>query len=445
MRLSSVRQIKIIADLLRTGTYPVDLRPRQFDPPWREYFTWCLEWLDSHDSPDAASGRLRDDFGQAFGYRSPRDITNHARLQKFMDVDLQYDAARHVLDSIDSVRWLWPGWLPRGLTSLLAAAPGTGKSYLALELARCLIAGTPFPDGAPVPQSGPVLFVDAENTPTIHKQRLSVWPAELLDQLYFMLPMSGRFAIDLNTLADRDRLSDMVWALRPLLVIVDSYGSVVGRGENVKENVQDMLAFFNQLAKEFDCSVLLVHHLRKARAVPRRRVRPLTLDAIRGSSHITAIARQIWALQFVPVGPEPRADDPRRLWVLKSNVGAPPPPLGVTFSPHPDHPDVAQLTFGDAPQPYKPPTRVDECAQWLLELLAASQEPLRRGEILERARDAGFNNSLLYRARRQLGDRIVNTHGPRHPQNAWALSEGEASGDPEASEVSATSTSNPID
>ena len=50
---------------------------------------------------------------------------------------------------IPPVSWLWPGWIPRGMITLLCAAPGAGKSYLALDLARRLIAGLPWPDGAP--------------------------------------------------------------------------------------------------------------------------------------------------------------------------------------------------------------------------------------------------------------------------------------------------------
>jgi hypothetical protein len=28
---------------------------------------------------------------------------------------------------------------------------------------------------------------------------------------------------------------------------------------------------------------------------------------------------------------------------------------------------------------------------------------------------------LIYRARKHLGERIVDTHSPQHPRNAWAL------------------------
>jgi len=34
----------------------------------------------------------------------------------------------------EPIRWLWPGWLARGKLHVLAGAPGTGKTTLAMAL-----------------------------------------------------------------------------------------------------------------------------------------------------------------------------------------------------------------------------------------------------------------------------------------------------------------------
>jgi hypothetical protein len=34
----------------------------------------------------------------------------------------------------EKVQWLWPGWLARGVLTLIDSDPGTGKSTLAAEL-----------------------------------------------------------------------------------------------------------------------------------------------------------------------------------------------------------------------------------------------------------------------------------------------------------------------
>ena len=83
------------------------------------------------------------------------------------------------------------------------------------------------------------------------------------------------------------------------------------------------------------------------------------------------MARNVLGLQWVATGPDPgeSQNGPRRLWVMKSNIGRYPPPLGVTFTSHPQHPDVALIGYGAPPVPYRAPTKSDDCADWLEELL----------------------------------------------------------------------------
>jgi hypothetical protein len=69
------------------------------------------------------------------------------------------------------VRWLWPGWIPRGMITLLGAYQGTGKSYFVLDIARTVIHGGPWPDGAPAEKLGTVIYVDAEAIPQVNNER----------------------------------------------------------------------------------------------------------------------------------------------------------------------------------------------------------------------------------------------------------------------------------
>jgi RecA-family ATPase len=114
-----------------------------------------------------------------------------------------------MVKTLPDLEWLWPGWLPSGLVSLLAATPGTGKSYLALDLAHRVISGTEFPNGSPVLTPGPVVYVDAENTPSVFKKRVQTWSPRALAQFYIMLPDLRRLVINLDEAEDRERLWDM--------------------------------------------------------------------------------------------------------------------------------------------------------------------------------------------------------------------------------------------
>jgi hypothetical protein len=48
---------------------------------------------------------------------------------------------------VKPVRWMWDGWLAHGKLHVLAGAPGTGKSTIAIAFAAVVTTGGPWPDG----------------------------------------------------------------------------------------------------------------------------------------------------------------------------------------------------------------------------------------------------------------------------------------------------------
>jgi hypothetical protein len=145
----------------------------------------------------------------------------------------------------------------------------------------------------------------------------------------------------------------------------------------------------------------------------------MTLDDVRGSGHIVATCRSILGLSVIQTGSHLDPNGPRKLQVLKTNLGVYPDPLGVQFIPQP--PRGVQVQYGDAPQRFASPTTAERCGEWLLATLAEASRPLRPCELVEAAQDAGFTRSMVYRARRQLGERIVDTAGHKNPDNQWDL------------------------
>lgn len=62
----------------------------------------------------------------------------------------------------EAVRWLWEGWLARGKLHLLAGAPGTGKTTIAVSIAATVSAGGRWPDGT-AGEHGDVLIWSGED------------------------------------------------------------------------------------------------------------------------------------------------------------------------------------------------------------------------------------------------------------------------------------------
>ena len=67
------------------------------------------------------------------------------------------------------------------------------------------------------------------------------------------------------------------------------------------------------------------------------------------------------------------------------------------------------------------PTLRDGASAWLLAYLAAAGEPVQPKAVIEAAKAAGFGRQMIYRARDELGNQVVNSLGRKHPQNGWML------------------------
>jgi|GEM_PF-871025 len=65
---------------------------------------------------------------------------------------------------VESIDWLWSGWLARGKLHILAGAPGAGKSTIAIGLAATVTSGGRWPDGTACGLAG-VLVWSGEDDP----------------------------------------------------------------------------------------------------------------------------------------------------------------------------------------------------------------------------------------------------------------------------------------
>lgn len=319
--------------------------------------------------------------------------------------------------NLPQTTWFWPNWIPRGLLTLLAAWPGVGKTYLALDLARRLIESLPAPDEALFQRrSGTVVYVDAEDfLPDIY-ERATVWQMPL--DRFYPIQRPPRDLIDLARKDDQDQLIEMCYDLRPDLVIVDSLSSVNVKGENNIEDVREVLGFLMEVAGAFDLALILIHHLRK----PNQGVtQPITMHDLRGTGHLVAMARSILSLDVIKTGPTEDFNGPRQLKVLKKNRGKYPPPLGLRYEDSATNPDVAVLVFGPIELfAHYPETLAEKCATWLRDLLE-ERGPLPFKEIQALAAIEDFRRGVLTEARQLLGDQVVDTRGTKRWGNKWAL------------------------
>lgn len=180
-------------------------------------------------------------------------------------------------------RWLVKELWSEGAVGIVGGEPKCGKSFLALELAVAVAAGTPALRRFPVPRPGRVLLYAAEDAPHIIRRRLqgicTVAGCELhtLDVQVITAPT---LRLDLDE--DRERLQRTVAAFKPRLLILDPFVRLHRIDENASSEVAPILAYLRELQRRHELAVLLVHHAKKSAA----RVR--AGQALRGSSEFHA-------------------------------------------------------------------------------------------------------------------------------------------------------------
>ena len=421
--MASSDSIQLIRAMLAGETLP-GIDADALGEPWRTLFL--------HLSPGAGRSEVEALVRQLTAGRRDGDWLTARLVDELAGPEdagpATFPSLHDLSSELGSVEWLWRGWLPRGLLSLLGAAPGAGKSLVALDLARRVLEGLPMPDGTPAgyrdaaPGAATVLYVDAEAAPQVLQARASAWGMDTR-RLYTLLPPGSWGALDLCQRRHQEHLLRVVAGVRPELVVVDSLSASTGKSENNVETVRGFLAFLASAARAHHVALLLIHHLRKrGKSAGGQGHLPgdaVTADDLRGSGHITAVPRSVLALSTVHTGPRPDPNSPRRLQVVKSNLCACPPPLGVRFQPDPE--GVPWLVYGEPPVPYHPPTQVDACAEWLVGLLQAAGHPLRPQDVVAAAAGAGFRQRMVYHARKQLEGVVVDTENKYSPHNCWRL------------------------
>lgn len=397
----------------------------QFDEPWRTLYLVAERHLDQGRPPHDALGQAAQASARADGNYWDSVSRLVEAISSASDIP-QYESYQDIAASLPPIAWLWQNWLPRGMLSLLGGFQGTGKSYLALDMARVVTQAETWPDGTPVQAPGrPAVYVEAEAVPQITAQRLRDM-GMIADKLYPLLP--DRYGIiNLTERSWQDRLADMVGVLNPELVIIDSLSTISDRSQNDVEALNDLLMFLVRLAAFGNCGMLVLHHLRKPSAM-QLSFPGVSIHDFRGSGHITAMARTVLGYSVVQTGKQFSLNGPRRLDLAKTNVGDYPAPIGIKLVK--DQTGRTLFEYGQAAE-MESGTQRDAAAEWLLDALELAGEPLSQAEIVKQGLEEEYSRPTVLRALDALeqAGQIVPTKGRKVTGNKWALTTWESKGD----------------
>lgn len=162
------------------------------------------------------------------------------------------------------IQWLVEELWSDQAVGILGGEPKCCKSFLALDVAVSVASGAACLRQFPVRRSGKVLLFPAEDSLAVVRQRLQ-GIATAATVCFDSLPVEVITAasLRLDTPTDRQRLSNTVEQLRPILLILDPLIRLHRVDENDATQIAALLSFLRELQRKFQLAVMLVHHARK--------------------------------------------------------------------------------------------------------------------------------------------------------------------------------------
>jgi AAA domain-containing protein len=217
-----------------------------------------------------------------------------------------------------SVSWLWEPYLARGKLSVIDGDPGTGKSFVTIDLAARISSGAALPCGGPSAEPASVLLLSAEDdardticprllAANSNPSQVGIFAAPGLE-----MDRLPQFPQDLDALESAIRISNAA------LVVIDPLMAFLPSAvyANNDQSIRSALSPLAAVAAASGACILLVRHLRKSGGA----------NAIyRGSGSIGIMGAVRTGLMIARHPEEPEL---RVMTICKTNIGPPGHSLG---------------------------------------------------------------------------------------------------------------------
>ena len=274
----------------------------------------AVDWLRRH--PEADSGAI---------IALPRIVPAPAAIEAAKTGSLRSVASVELICGADirpePIRWLWHEWIAAGKLHILAGAPGTGKTTIALALAATISNGGRWPDRSKAP-IGSVLMWSSEDSPSDVLVPRAIACGADPSRLHFVGDVfdgEGRRpfdpATDMRTLEEAaTRIGDVK------LLIVDPVVSAVAGDSHKGAETRRALQPIVDLAARIGCAVIGISHFSKGTSGRE------PLERVTGSLAFGALARVVLAAAKMPE--DDQGSGGRLLARAKSNIG---PDTGGTY------------------------------------------------------------------------------------------------------------------
>ncbi len=207
------------------------------------------------------------------------------------DGDVPCKVTFRTADQFDTkpARQLIRGWFPRGELCIVAGKPGVGKGIVITDICARGSRGVDLPNGdRPLgPFVSGVICLPGEDSADEWARRLTVADAQL-DRVMLAETIPDSAGVEHPISASTIAAAVEGMARQGAgLVVVDSFAGLAnsaGKDTN-KGEVRAVLDDLSEVARRFDLTIVIIHHVRKAQGDP--------LDILQGNTQIGAAVRSV--------------------------------------------------------------------------------------------------------------------------------------------------------
>jgi hypothetical protein len=339
---------------------------------------------------------------------------------RHMPTERNTDIAVNRINTVEpeQLSWLWMPYIALGKLTLLEGDPGIGKSFITCALATAVSTGHGLPDGsrASSPTSGsPSAHIGAEApanmTPTKPSNVIMFTAEDGLGDT--IRPRLERMKADLDRIYAVSQLisfddkglgqfEEVVAVYEPHLVIIDPLTVYMANTDIHRSNcVQEVMSRLAAIATKFQCAILCVRHISKARG-------SRAINAGLGSIAFSGAVRSI-----LLAGADPDDESKRAVVHTKSNLAVKGESQGYAITNEGFRwTGVSTLTAERillAAPDVEGHAAKNDAVEFLRALLADGPKPAK--EIQAEAKDSGISKSTLDRAKQSLGIKPFRSGG----------------------------------
>ncbi len=288
--------------------------------------------------------------------------------------------------------WTVKDLIPECSITALSGTPGSFKTWLTIEIARCISSGDKFLNKFEVAR-GTVLFIDKEN----HQKHIQ----KRLKQLGFSDDHNVIYLTDdifVDKEEDFKKVLRAVNKFKPKLVVFDSLVRIHQGDENTSKDIAKVMGKFRVITQK-GASVLFIHHHRKESSKAKK-----SPNSLRGSSDILA---GLDSLLFVEKSSD---EDLLTIEQAKARTQEIIEPFSVLIEKNKESGGIKFSYNGE----YDPTKTVrDEVGKEIIELLKEKTE-MSRADIIEIFSDE-YSQNTIDMVLKELVPNILNkTSGPKN-------------------------------